>query len=581
MRKPLYVLVAITTVFILLISACAPAAAPTEAPAEEPAAEEPAADEPAAEEPAAEEPAEEPAAEEPAAEEPAAEEPAEEPATEEPAEEPAAEEEMGGKTIIMARDSEPLSLNPIGDGSADNGSIFMIVQIFDTLVETQDAPLPQPAIAESWEVSDDSLTWTFKLREGVMWSNGEPLTCEDVKYSIDGFGDPEVNTFYSGFGSAIESTECVDESTFVVQLNRVEGAFLDYLSTMPASIRPKAIYEELGSDAFSESPVGSGPFMVREWVRGEKLVLDKNPYYWKEGQPYVDTFIIEYVPDENTRMLKIESGEAQIATEVPYAQLERIQALDGVNVQVEDVMAWDAVWFNVTQPPLDDVNLVRALNYATPKEAMLDALMNGAGEIANHVIAKVKYWDESVEPYPYDMEKAKEYMAQSSVPDGFDLNCLIVAGDQVERQQAEILQQEWAELGVNMSIEAVDVSTIWERWTGGGEQCFTYPGAGLSSDALSDDNLAVVFFDYTGGADSFWTSWNNERAIELVATAGQTIDEDARTAAFYELQQLAMDEYPAVPLFFIKARTAVADNVTGFKTLPVKWWNLEDVDITE
>ena len=132
-----------------------------------------------------------------------------------------------------------------------------------------------------------------------------------------------------------------------------------------------------------------------------------------------------------------------------------------------------------------------------------------------------------------------------------------------------------------MSIEAVDVGTIWERWTGGGESCFTYPGEGLSSDALSDDNLAVVFFDFTGGADSFWTSWDNPRAIELVAEAGTTIDEEVRTAAFYELQQLAMDEYPAVPLFFIKSRTAVADNVTGFKTLPVKWWNLEDVDITE
>lgn len=569
MRKPLFALVAILTIFVLVLSACAPAQ-PAEAP-QEPAVEEPAEEEPAAEEPAAEEPVEEP-------EEEAA---AEEPVEEEEVEEPPAEEEMGGKTLVMARDSEPLSLNPIGDGSADNGSIFMIVQIFDTLVETQDAPLPQPALAESWEVSDDSLTWTFKLREGVMWSNGDPLTCEDVKYSIDGFGDPEVNTFYSGFGSAIESTECVDESTFVVQLNRVEGAFLDYLSTMPASIRPMAIYEELGSDGFSENPVGSGPYMVREWVRGERLVLDKNPYYWKEGKPYVDTFIIEYVPDENTRMLKIESGEAQIATEVPYAQIERIDALDGVSVLIEDVMAWDAVWFNVTQPPLDDINVVRALNYATPKEAMLESLMNGAGEIANHVIAKVKYWDETVEPYPYDMEKANEYMAQSSVPNGFDLNCLIVAGDQVERQQAEILQQEWAELGVNMTIEAVDVSTIWERWTGGGEQCFTYPGAGLSSDALSDDNLAVVFFDYTGGADSFWTSWNNERAIELVAEAGGTIDEEARRTAFYELQQLAMDEYPAVPLFFIKARTALADNVTGFKTLPVKWWNFEEVDISE
>ena len=107
--------------------------------------------------------------------------------------------------------------------------------------------------------------------------------------------------------------------------------------------------------------------------------------------------------------------------------------------------------------------------------------------------------------------------------------------------------------------------------------CFTFPGAGLSSDALSDDNLAVVFFDYTGGADSFWTFWENEQATELVSKAGTTIDEDVRTEAFHELQQLVMDEYPAVPLFFIKARTALADNVTGFKTLPVKWWNLEEV----
>jgi len=492
-------------------------------------------------------------------------------------EEPAGEGSQQGGAIVMARDSEPLSLNPIGDGSADNGSIFMIVQIFDTLVETQDAPLPQPALAESWTVSDDSLTWTFKLRQGTMFSNGDPVTCEDVKYSIDGFADPEVNTFYSGFGSAIESTECVDATTFVVHLNRIEGAFLDYLSTMPASIRPMAIYEEMGSDAFGESPVGSGPFMVQEWVRGERLVLVRNPYYWKEGQPYLDQITIEYVPDENARMLMIESGEAQIATEVPYSQIDRIDGLDGISVLVEDVMAWDAVWFNSTIEPLGDVKVIQALNYATPKEAMLESLLYGAGEIANHVIARVKYWDASVPTYPYDLERAQELMAESSAPDGFSMKCLIVAGDQVERQQAEILQQEWAKIGVNIEIEAVDISTIWERWTSGNEMCFTYPGSGLSSDALSDDNLAVVFFDFTGGADSFWTSWNNERAIELVHEAGSTIDEDARQAAFFELQQLAMDEYPAVPLFFIKARTAVADNVMGFKTLPVKWWNLEDV----
>lgn len=531
MKKQFYLMLTVVMLASIILAACAPQAAPTEV-AEEPAAEE----------------------------------------TEAPAE--AAGPKQGG-TIVMARDSEPLTLNPIG--ANENGSIFMITNIFDTLVESQDAPLPQPALAESWEVSDDSMTWTFHLRQGVKFSNGDPVTCEDVKFSIDRFANPEVNTFYGGFGSAIESTECVDESTFVIQLNRVEGAFLDYLSTFIPSIIPKAIYEEMGDEAFGEKPIGSGPFMVKEWERGQRLVLERNPYYWKEGKPYVDEIIVEYVPDDNTRMLKVESGEAQIATEIPYAQLERIEALDGVNVQVEDVMAWDAVWFNTRVPPLDDNAVIRALNYATPKEAMLESLMHGAGEVANHVIAKVKYWDPDVPAIPYDLEKAQEFMAQSSVPDGFSMKCLIVAGDQVERQQAELLQQEWAKIGVEMEIEAVDVSTIWERWTSGEEMCFTYPGAGLSSDALSDDNLAVVFFDYTGGAETFWTAWNNQQAIDLVKQAGTTIDEDVRTQAFHELQKLVMEEYPAVPLFFIKARTALADNVKGFKTLPVKWWNLEEV----
>ena len=106
----------------------------------------------------------------------------------------------------------------------------------------------------------------------------------------------------------------------------------------------------MGDKAFSEKPIGSGPFMVKEWVRGQRLVLERNPHYWKEGQPYLDQIAVDYVPDENTRMLRVESGEAQIATEVPYSQLERIEALDHVGVQIEDVMAWDAVWFNSRKP---------------------------------------------------------------------------------------------------------------------------------------------------------------------------------------------------------------------------------------
>jgi peptide/nickel transport system substrate-binding protein len=486
-----------------------------------------------------------------------------------------------GGTLTMARDSEPISLDPMKGN--DNGSIFMAMQIFDGLVEVKDSPetQPQAGLAESWKASADSKTWTFNLRQGVKFSNGDPVTCEDVKFSIDRFANPEVNTLYTGFGSSIESTKCENASTFVIQLNRVEGAFLDYLATLTPLIISQKAYEKMGETAFGEKPIGSGPFMVKEWIRGQKLVLERNPYYWQEGKPYLDSIIVEYIPDDNTRMLKIESGEADIATEVPYSQLERIKALPGIQVVIEDVMAWDAVWFNVLKPPLDDVKIIRALNYAAPKEAMLKTLMKGAGEIANHVIAKVKYWDPTVPAYPYDLEKAKQLMAESSSPNGFSMKCLIVSGDQSERQQAEVLQQEWAKIGVKMEIEAVDVSTIWERWGKGDEMCFTYPGAGLSSDALSDDNLAVVFFDFTGGAQSFWTNWDNKEATALVKQAGGTIDENVRKEAFQKLQKLVMEQYPAVPLFFIKARTAITDKVMGFKTLPVKWWNLENVWLTE
>jgi peptide/nickel transport system substrate-binding protein len=493
-----------------------------------------------------------------------------------PEEKPAAKVEgpVRGGTFHFARDSEPATLNPIG--ANDNASIFALVQIFDTLVESTHAPTPQPAIAESWKVSDDGLTWTFKLRKAT-FSNGDPVTAEDVKFSIDRFANPDINSFYAGFGAMIERTEIVDASTFRIYLNRVDGAFLDYLSTFIPSIIPKKIYEQMGDEAFSEKPIGSGPFMVNEWVRGEKLVLDRNPYYWKEGQPYVDRIVFYYVPDDNTRMLKVESGEAHIATEVPYGQIERLNAIKSVNVQIEDVMAWDAIWFNIRKPPLDDKNIRQALNYATPKEAMLKTLMHGAGEIANHVIAKVKYWDPSVSAYPYDMAKAKELMAKSKAPNGFSMPMLIVAGDSVERQQAEIVQAEWAKLGVKITIEAVDVGTIWDRWLSSEEMCFTLPGNALSSDALSDDNLGLVFFDFTAGAESFWTGWNNPRAIELVQKAGKTLDENVRRQTYHEVQRLVMEDAPAVPLFFTKARTALRDNVHGFSTLPVKWWNLEDV----
>lgn len=478
-----------------------------------------------------------------------------------------------GGTLVYARNQEPPTLNPIG--CSDNGCIYTIVQIFDQLVEVGPDGI-QPGLAESWTTSDDGKTWTFNLRE-ASFSDGTPVTSDDVVFSLRRFADPKINQFYSGLGSSIKSVRAQGPRTVVVELEQVDGAFLDNLSSFVPSIIPKAYYERVGDEAFGNKPVGSGPFQVKSFKRGDRVELVRNPNYWKPGQPYLDGVTQLYIADDNTRMLKVTSGEAQAAANVPYSQVERIDAEDGVNVKVETYSAWDAIWFNTDKKPFDEANVRLALNYATPRQAILDTVLFGNGELANSIIGKVKYWDSAVEGFPYDLDRARELLADSSVPDGFTMNLLIPSGDVVERQSAEIIQQSWAEIGVKVNIRQADVGTAFERWFNGSEDAATFPTNALSSDAPSDDNLAVVFYYSKGGADAFATGWSDPEVDRLYLEATGTADEETRKANYSEIQSIAMEEPPAVPLFFSPGRTALSDDVQGFTTNITGWPNLEDV----
>jgi peptide/nickel transport system substrate-binding protein len=484
-------------------------------------------------------------------------------------------EPKSGGTLVFARNQEPDTLDPIGTTS--NGAIFIINQVCDGLVQVGDSPSPIPALAESWTTSEDGLTWTFTLREGAMFSDGTPVTAEDVKFSLDRWADPEVNASYAGIASAADSVTVVDPSTIQITLERPDGAFLDALAMFVASIVPQAAVEAMGEE-FGRAPVCAGPFKVTGWEQGVAVDLSRNEHYWGPA-PYLDGVRFEYVPDDNTRLLRIENDEVDAVEDVPYAQVDRIDALDGISVASEPVMKWDAIWLNTSIPPLDDVNVRQALNYATPRQEILDAILAGSGTLANHIIARVKYWDESVPGYEYDLDKAKELMAASSVPDGFTLELLTVAGDSVEQLMAEAIKEAWAEIGVDVQIEQVDIGSAFGRWLADPnvDMAATFPGSSLSSDTLSDDNLVFVFMDPDGGLRSFGTYWGNPDVVDRLRQASASLDEEQRATLFAEAQALAMADAPAVPLFFTDARTALADDVKGFKTYPTGWWNLDEV----
>jgi peptide/nickel transport system substrate-binding protein len=481
-----------------------------------------------------------------------------------------------GGVLTFARSVDAdVGLNPINAPS--NGSIFVIQQIFDQLVEIGAGTEVEPGLATSWDSSKDGLTWTFHLRD-AKFSNGEPVTGEDVKFSIERFADPKLNVNYSTLGESIKDVEVVDPQTVKINLNQVDASFLDNISMFAAAIEPKKIVEEVGDKAFSEHPIGSGPFKVKEYVRGQKTVLERNPLYWRQGQPYLDGVVFEYVPDANTRVLKVRSGEAEVADAIPYNQVESLESTEGISVEVAKALSWTSIFLNSTKPPLEDVKVRQALNYATPKEAILESVLFGNAEIANSNIPPLKYWDESIQPYPFDLGKAEELMAESSVPNGFDIELVIPSGDPVAQQTAEIVKQEWAKIGVNLNIVPKEFGAMFSTWLEGkGGMAATFPGGALSSDTLSDDEIAAITLDPTAGLHALGTYYNNPKVNHLIEAAKGTLNEQQRAQDFAEVQKIALEDAPSVPLFFTKSITAVRDSVKNFQTYPIGWWPLREV----
>jgi peptide/nickel transport system substrate-binding protein len=485
-----------------------------------------------------------------------------------------------GGTLTFARFQDAdVGLNPINAPS--NGSIFTIQQIFDQLVEVQGDHLA-PGLAKSWDHSANGRVWTFHLRDAE-FSNGDPVTAGDVKFSLDQFANPKINVVYPAQGESIQKVDVVDDHTVKVTLNTVDGAFLYDIAMFAAAILPEKVVKQEGQKGFGEHPIGSGPFEVASYKRGRATILKRNPHYWRPGQPYLDEVDFNFVPDANTRVLELRSGEADVADAIPYNQINSLQGSSDVSVEIANSLKWDAIWFDTRKAPLNEVKVRQALNYATPKDQILKTVLFGAGQVANSMIPPVKYWDKSIPPYPYDLNKAKQLLSQSSVAHGFNLSLVIPAGDQVEAQEAEVIKSQWGKIGVNVTIVPRDFATMFSDWLGGkgGADAATFPGDALSSDTLSDDELSTLIYDPSAGLFSLGTYYKDPRILRLIADAKGTLDENRRAKDFAEIQRIGLKDAQAVPLFFTKTVAGFRNNVMNFQTYPIGWWPLREVWLSQ
>jgi peptide/nickel transport system substrate-binding protein len=479
-----------------------------------------------------------------------------------------------GGIFRMARNEEPLSFDPLVP--SDNGSIWVLYNMFDQLTTVNDDSSGiSPSLAESWEISEDGRIYTFTLRQGVSFSNGDPMTADDVAFSIQRAVDPKKSAYSFLFGP-VDQVRKVDDATVEISLKQPFAPLLENLNVFPASIVPKKVVEA-DPDGFAQNPVGTGPFALKEFKKGQQTHLVRNEQYWKEGRPFLDEVIIPYVTDDNTRILKLQAGEIDAAVNIPYAQIEQIDAGDETDVQIEDLYKFEGIWLNNAKEPLDDLKVRQALNHATDKEAIIQSVLFGNAEVANHMMPKMKYWRDDVEPYAYDIDKAKQLMADSKAASGFSIPLIVPTGDSIVAQVAQIVKESWAQIGVTAEISNLDVGTAYTNFSNG-----NYTAGNnwyITSDVTAPDELAAIQFDYAAaaGTKSFFTNYNSPEATKLVNDAASATDEGARGEAFGKLQEVVMRDAPMVALYFTKARTGLRTDVKDFKTVKTAWWRLEDV----
>lgn len=481
----------------------------------------------------------------------------------------AQEEPVSGGKVVMTLYTDVFSFDP--PVPSDNPSIWTMLNVYDQLTrvapESRDV---EPGLAESWESSEDGLSWTFNLREAKL-PDGTPLTASDVVFSLERtFSSPAWGFLFASF----DSVTAADDRTVNIELSQTWAPMLADLSLFGASIVPRQPVEE-DPEAFFNAPFSSGPFSVTEWAKGDRILLQKNPNYWDPPKPYLDELEFRIVPDDNTRVIMLEAGDVDIATDVPYNQIETLRQMPGIVVQTDPLARVDYIALNHLREPFDDVNVRKAVNYAVNKDQIIQTVLFGNGEPANSLLPKMLWWNEAADPYPYDPEQARESLAKSSVPDGFETDLLISAGNSVQQQYSAIVQQNLADIGITVSIEQLDELTLYNDYFQKGE--YNMLAQYHTTDIVDPDSIVNYAMNFDGGTGAIWTGYQNPEIAELTLAAQAETDPAKREEMYHQIQQMSLDDAQVLFLYFPPSRSALHDWVHDFKVQPTANYRMWEV----
>jgi len=484
--------------------------------------------------------------------------------------------ETPADVLVVGQIAEPKSMDPATVTAVNDFRI--LVNMYDGLTRYKDGSLEvEPSLAESWDISEDGTVYTFKLRQGVTFHDGTPFDAEAVKYNFDRMLDenhPDHDTGpfpLSFFFGAIEETNVIDPFTVEMKLNAPYAPLLSNLAYPTGLIVSPTAVQKSKAD-FGRNPVGTGPFKFVKWEGNRQVALARNDGYWG-GAPALKGVVFRPITDANARVSEMLAGGIDLMVEVPPDNVATFADSDDFELYEQ---AGPHLWFlilNVKEGPFADKRMRQAINHAINKKALVENVLQGTATVATGPTPSAFAWayNDQLQPYPYDPEKAKALIAEAG-QEGAELTFYVTEGgsgmlDPIAMGTA--IQADLAAVGITANIETYEWNTFLGKVNPGLEgKADMAEMAWMTNDPDTLPYLALrsQAWPDQGGFNSGY--YANEKVDELLEKARTSTDQDERAALYREMQAIVYEDAPWAFIANWKQNAVTSKAVQGFRLQP-------------